>query len=574
MSNIDRNVGRYLRTVANLQPSQIAQRLRLRAQRALLSTWPAPFERRWTHREGEVSWPSGFVAVDAIAPPSCGSPDDLERGALTFLNETRELGNPMMWDPPDASQLWLYHLHYWEWAWTLLAYSDRERSRSLFTSQLNTWLEQTRFGRWNAWAPYPASVRAWVFVNVERDLVRGTPAEPKFHHLLRLHAGFIEHNLELDVGGNHLIKNLKALIGLGVFFNDSELIAKARRLLTSQLDVQILADGGHFELSPSYHSQVLGDLIDIQSLANASAICQMDAVDDAVTRMRRWLGMMLMPDGDVPLFNDGELVGVDRLRALQPGPLPSTPLTVLADSGYVVARPGDRFHLVADVGRPGPRALPAHAHADCLTFELAVDGRRVVVDPGTSIYGTGPRRQWERGTPAHSTLTVDGADQTEVWANFRAGRLATPTLEEARSDGQGVRIRASHDGYATLRGSPVHTRTWSVNPRRIEITDTVEGKGTHRIGSRILLNAAEVEGHDGAAVTGAIWKVSLTCDQVTAERRESAVRIVDSERAIGQGAVRAALALDGSWLVALPVQFTTIFEVTSEASNANDSGPS
>ena len=40
-----------------------------------------------------------------------------------------------------------------------------------------------------------------------------------------MHAGFLRRNLETDVGGNHLIKNLKALAGLAVFFGDDALLA-------------------------------------------------------------------------------------------------------------------------------------------------------------------------------------------------------------------------------------------------------------------------------------------------------------------------------------------------------------
>ena len=87
---------------------------------------------------------------------------------------------------------------------------------------------------------------------------------------LAAHAGFLRRNLETDVGGNHLIKNLKALVGLAVFFGDDALLARALGRLRRQLSVQVLPDGGHYERAPAYHCQVLGDLIDIAGLLQAA----------------------------------------------------------------------------------------------------------------------------------------------------------------------------------------------------------------------------------------------------------------------------------------------------------------
>lgn len=554
-------VGRYARTVVHLRPSQIAHRVRLRAQQNLLRQWPRAFERRYRHPGGEPAWPASFAAIDLAAPPDCGPIDALERGVFTFLNETRDLGEPIAWDPPDAPQLWLYHQHYWEWAWTLLQEPDAERSRSVFTHHFRSWIDATRFGRWNAWAPYPTSLRAWVFVNVEAHLVRGTPIEETFHEMLRLHAGFVEHNLELDVGGNHLMKNLKALIGVGVYFDDTRLVDKATSRLADQLPVQILPDGGHFELSPSYHCQVLADLVDIDSLLNASGRPPSAALTRCIEQMRTWLGAMLMPDGDVPLFNDCERVGVRRVHALQPAPRPEAALTVLADSGYVVARPGGRIHLVADVGRPCPPDLPAHAHADCLSFELAIDWTRIVVDPGTSAYGSGVQRQWERGTPAHSTLTIDGENQTEVWGGFRAGRLADATIERALVDGDVIEISASHNGYRHLTGSPIHRRTWTVSPDGIEIIDDVKGRGIHTVDYRLLLDGGQVFEHAAGEIECVGCRISIGGSYVQ-ERERSPLHTEDADHALRHGVTRPALAVSGRWTGYLPIRLSTRIELT------------
>ena len=80
--------------------------------------------------------------------------------------------------------------------------------------------------------------------------------------------------------------------------------------------------------------------------------------------------------------------------------------------------------MLADVGLPCPRELPAHAHADSLGCVAYVDGAPLLVDTGTSGYAPGPARDRERSTAAHNTVELDGTDSTEVWGAFRAGRRA------------------------------------------------------------------------------------------------------------------------------------------------------
>ncbi len=79
-------------------------------------------------------------------------------------------------------------------------------------------------GRGDAWLPYPAALRAWSWCGLYRSLVAGSPIEQRSSPSLAAHAGFLRRHLESDVGGNHLIKNLKALAGLAVFFGDGPLL--------------------------------------------------------------------------------------------------------------------------------------------------------------------------------------------------------------------------------------------------------------------------------------------------------------------------------------------------------------
>ena len=67
-------------------------------------------------------------------------------------------------------------------------------------------------------------------------------------------------------------------------------------------------------------------------------------------------------------------------------------LTKLESSGYSRV---DLDNLVTLIDRSnvGPDYLPAHAHADTLSFELSLFGKRVIVNSGTSLYRISQERQ-------------------------------------------------------------------------------------------------------------------------------------------------------------------------------------
>lgn len=104
-----------------------------------------------------------------------------------------------------------------------------------------------------------------------------------------------------------------------------------------------------------------------------------------------------------------------------------------------------------------------------------------------STYAPGARRAYERSTRAHSTVEVDGADQTEVWATFRAGRRATPSLERTLAGEETIEIVASHDGHRRLPGRPVHRRTWTIGSDQVIVDAAVIGQGGHRVVSSVRL---------------------------------------------------------------------------------------
>jgi uncharacterized heparinase superfamily protein len=492
------------RTVVHLRPGQVAYRARLRTQQAVLRRFPETG--RWVFSGPALpaaGWPDVFLPVDARTPGRWPDLTELRAGKVRLLGLARDLGDEANWEHADAPRLWRFHLHYWDWAWGLAADVDRLAARSTFARLWRSWQSSTGFAHLDAWHPYPAALRAWSFCGMHRSLVAGSDIEHGFVTSLATHAKFLRRHLEYDVCGNHLIKDLKALAGLAVFFSDGPLLRLAVRRLAKQAETQVLADGGHYERSPAYHCQVLADLIDVTGLLQAAGLVPASELTAAVNRMRHWLGAVLTPDGQVPLLNDGYPVDGELIAALRPGPAPSGPLLVLADTGLVRAVAGD-WHLLADVGLPCPPSLPGHAHADTFGCVVHVGGVPLLIDTGTSTYEPGQVRCYERSTAAHSTVQVDGADSTEVWGVFRAARRARVSGLAVRADASGLSCEAVHDGFRRLPGRPLHRRRWLLTEDGLRVDDLVAGRGPHEIVIRWQLAAGSaVRLADGSAqVTG------------------------------------------------------------------------
>ena len=429
----------------------------------------------------------------------------------------------------------------------------------LFARLWRSWQASAGFGRGDAWHPYPAALRAWSWCGLHRDLAAGSDIEPDFVAGLAAHAGFLRRHLEYDVGGNHLIKGLKALAGLAVFFADERLLRLATGRLTRQLTKQILADGGHYERAPAYHCQVLADLIDVADLLRAAGQAPVGEITAAVGRMREWLGAVLTPDGQVPLLNDGYPVDRELLAALRPGPdpvSPASPLLVLPETGLVRAVAGG-WHLLADVGPPCPPSLPAHAHADTLGCLVHVDKVPLLVDTGTSTYEPGPVRRYERSTAAHSTVQVDGTDSTEVWGVFRAGRRARVSGLTVHTGPSGITCEAVHDGFRCLPGRPLHHRRWSLTSDELRVEDLVTGRGRHELVIRWQLAiGTAVRATDSMALVtspAGIFSVTIAATapvHLTAETRPVAA---------GFGSTTDAPVLICRINAALPVRATTVW---------------
>ena len=484
---------RYFHTLRHLRANQFIARARMKLTRPHPSHAPAP---------GTALWPEAWHA------PVWKRQSLFAPGLFIFLSQARMLEQASDWDNPEWPQLWRYNLHYFD----DLDSCGASARRVLQLEWMRRWIEQNPARAGTAWDPYPTSLRIvnWIKLSSIMGLLAGDIIDS-----LAQQTRWLRQRLEYHLLANHLLVNAKALIFAGVFFEGPEAarwLGSGLAILDKELREQFLSDGGHFELSPMYHASLLWDLLELIQLARCSghaALSQREGTwRDTALRALAWLQLMCHSDGEIGFFNDAAFSIAPQLSALlafaaqlgitPPAPPPLVPqptLMPLPASGYARVNWPDAMMLL-DVGPVGPDYQPGHAHADTLSFELSVSGRRVIVNSGTSQYGMGQARQYQRSTAAHSTVEVDGQNSSEVWAGFRVARRAYPVGYKVHQDAQGVYLQCAHDGYERLPGGPRHQRTWEAGAGALRVVDAVSGPHTCAV-AYFHLHPAVVPARDG-----------------------------------------------------------------------------
>lgn len=440
------NLPRLMRTLAHVPPEALKWRAWARVKRYY---YMSPLYGLGQLQPGTVVEPQ-WIGVELLpGNPMAGA--ELAGGKFTFVGQMLPLDTPpRTWLPTQASALWIFTLHYHEWLADLRAAGQRVAAQRLVAD----WL--LRFGGYHpvVWHPYPTSLRlvawlthgAWLLEGADDDLKQA------FYESLLRQAVYLAQNLERDLGGNHLLKNLKALIYAGLALEQPEMYSKGMVALLHELQVQVLADGMHYELTPMYTAQVLRDMLEIRAVLRKMGGAP-KVVDEAVRRLGTALGFFVHGDGRLALFNDGaELDEAYIGHLLRLSGADDAP-ELLPQAGYARLARGGALVLF-DAGKVGPDANPGHAHADTLSFEFGIGRERVVVNGGTYAYQNSLRNVF-RGTAAHSTVSLEGGDSAEVWGGFRVGRRpreVSLSLQGGAEPVPGGDIWAEgrHDGYRWL----------------------------------------------------------------------------------------------------------------------------
>lgn len=381
-----------------------------------------------------------------------------------FLNLDQIFKEKINWNYKGHGKLWTYHLNYFEY----LHQPDMDTETGLklirdFISKLEC--------RSEGLDPYPISLRTinWIKFMIDHN----TWPEDLIQSLYTQY-DVLSKKIEYHLLGNHLLENGFSMLFGAVLFQDQKFTRIAKKILTAELEEQILSDGAHAELSPAYHCMLLQRALDGYNLLTQNEHCLEyleKQLEEVIPEMVNWLHTITFQNDELPMVNDsihGHVLSPKQLRDYARKLGFNTDTCQLSESGYRKFEKG-HFELFTDVGEIGLSYQPGHVHSDTFSFVLHHRGKPLIVDKGVSTYEKNSLRQEERGTASHNTVMVNAEEQSDVWSGFRVGRRAsTRILEES-----GHQLVATHDGYRHI--GITHTRSWKITNNKVVIFDSIDG---------------------------------------------------------------------------------------------------
>jgi heparinase II/III-like protein len=393
-----------------------------------------------------------------------------------------------------------------------------ERYAQTFAAHLESWMDRNPPKLGINWASslevaFRSISWLWAFYFFKESPSFSSPTFMRALRFLYLHARHLETYLSTYFSPNtHLTGEALGLYYLGLllpeFKDASRWRQTGRRILLEQLPIHVRPDGVYFEQSSYYHRYTTDFYTHFLILSRANGEVVSAEVENKLKALLDHLMYITRPDGTTPLFGDddgGRLLMLDAHRANDFRATLSTGAVLFerADYKYVAGSPAEETlwllgaaglerldqiiaaepaqrsvafemggycvmrddwtpkanYMLFDCG-PHGQANCGHAHADALAFEVAANGRTLLVDPGTYTYtGKKELRDWFRSSAAHNTLTVDGRSSSVSAGPFSWKSIASSERLAWISRERFDYVVGTHDGYVSSPQPAIHVRS-------------------------------------------------------------------------------------------------------------------
>jgi len=424
-----------------------------------------------------------------------------------------------------------------------------ERYSATFAAHVNSWMDQNppKLGlNWASSLEVAFRSISWLWaLYYFKDSPELTPLMfLRIGKFLYLNARHLETYLSTYFSPNtHLTGEALGLFYLGTLLPEFKEAARWRntglQILLEQLPIQVQSDGVYFEQSSYYHRYTTDFYLHLRVLLSANEEAVPPQLDEKLRFLLDHLMYITRPDGTTPLFGDddgGRLLNLDRrpvndFRATlsigaavfeRPdykfvaggaaeetlwllGPVEVARLDEFAAAeperqsvafpvgGYYLMRDGwtaNSNYLLFECGPHGTDNC-GHAHADTLSFELAVNGNTLLVDPGTFTYtGSKEMRDWFRSSNAHNTLTVDNQSSSVSDGPFSWKTMARSRCSWWITHDRFDYVVGSHNGFNRFAEPATHTRSIMFLKKNYWVLrDAVESTGAHELQAWFHLNS-------------------------------------------------------------------------------------
>ena len=383
---------------------------------------------------------------------------------FSFLNIQNSFLN-IDWNFAENGKLWTYNLNYFEFL------NQEKITKEHGLKLIQDYISKKEILK-DGLEPYPISLRG---INWVKFLAQNEIKNEEINGCLFQDYSRLSENLEYHLLANHLLENGFSLLFGAHYFKNEAFYSKAKQIITSQLKEQILNDGAHYELSPMYHQIILHRVLDCVNLVGENSWKGSELEDFLkikAEKMLGWLEEISFKNGDIPKLNDaanGIAPNTKELNNYAESLGIKASRTELGDSSYRKFEINN-LEILMDVGQIAPSYQPGHSHADSLQFLLTYNNKPIIVDTGISTYEKNERRQLERSTASHNTVTINDLNSSEVWGGFRVANRAKVSIIRDEEDV----IEARHNGYRKL--GIEHQRSFVLSSGAFEITDMLKGK--------------------------------------------------------------------------------------------------
>lgn len=401
---------------------------------------------------------------------------------------------------------------------TLFPDSD-PRAAAELTRQLESWLDANPFQRginWTSALEVAFRALSWIWIEHYAGKLLPGKLHARFLTSLFQHGLHLEYNLSVYFSPNtHLLGEALALFVLGKLLpgwpRSQSWMQTGARIVEQEMMRQVRSDGSHFEQSAYYHVYATDMFLFYALLAQPGAEFR-----ERLHGMAVYLDHLLGPLRKLPMFGDDDggrffhpygdrtrwaeetlaAYGVysniafstprecaDTLALWWFGKPPATtdarpsfPSRLFADSGIASLVAGE-IQVLVDAGPFGPGSA-GHSHSDTLQILVRDRDRELLIDPATYTYVGDP--QWRnrfRGSAAHNTVRIDGADQAFP-ANPFSWQRPHPAVEVLRwaENSEQCELQA-RCRYRDVE----HTRSLVLLKERklLVVTDTIDGQSDH-----------------------------------------------------------------------------------------------
>jgi len=350
----------------------------------------------------------------------------------------------------------------------------------------------------------------------------------EFYKNLYLHGLFIRDNLEwLPIRSNHYISDIVGLIYTGLFFNEKKWVNFGINELKKEMQAQVLADGIDHETSISYHRLVTELFLSATVLLMKNGKFLPNWFVKKLEKMINFVLYYTKPNGLAPLIGDndngrlyifayndindhryllsvGSVLFKNKLFKKYSNNFNEEAFWILGFNGYnkfekirkteveITSKGFDegglyiirdsKNYIIIHCGKIGSNGLGSHNHNDQLSFELNVNKKDIIIDPGTYTYTSDPEnRNLFRSTEMHNTIRIDKKEQNRFYPDilFYMENNTKTKLIQFKEKGNETVFRGEHFGYKRLKDSVIHQRYVIFNKKEIKIEDNLKGKGNH-----------------------------------------------------------------------------------------------